>query len=107
MLGSYVHQTSEKSVLLSSLALSTLGQLALAGPDSSAVAAAEVAVAAVAEAILRAGRGWGTETGAVGRRQSCEGEGSVTAAQGGGICPQLSVLRAVWCGFLPGRGWTS
>lgn len=44
---SYTYQTSEKPVLLSSLALSELGQLAmsfvgkqaLAGPDGSAVAA--------------------------------------------------------------------
>lgn len=41
----------------------TLGKRALAGPDSSAVAAAEVAVAAMAGAILRAGRAWGAETG--------------------------------------------
>lgn len=40
-----------------------LGKRALAGPDSSAVAAVEVAVAAMAGAILRAGRGCGTETG--------------------------------------------
>lgn len=39
------------------------GKRAQAGPDSSAVAAAEVAVAAMAGAILRAGRGWGAETG--------------------------------------------
>lgn len=56
-------------------------------------------MAAVAEAILRAGRGWGTETGVAGRRQSCEGGGSVIVAQGGVICPQHSVLREL-CGVV-------
>lgn len=58
-----------------------LGKRALAGPDSSAVAAVEVAVATAAGAILRAGRGWGAETGggeAAGRIQSC-GAGGVSA----------------------------
>ena len=60
-----------------------LGKRALAGPDSSAVAAEEVAVATAAGAILRAGRGWGAETGggeAAGRIQSCGAVG------GGGHC---------------------
>lgn len=58
-----------------------LGKQAPAGPDSSAVAAVEVAVATDAGAILRAGRAWGVrleEGKQLGRHSPVGGDSSVT-----------------------------